>query len=211
MDNDEHAIACQALLVVDVQRGFVDGPGAVPGHAALLAAIGTLLARARAADAPVIFLQNDGPAGAIDEAGTAGWALYFAPRDGEHVVRKCEDDGFAGTRLDTLLEANGVCNVAICGVLSEMCVAATARAAMQRGYGVVLAHDGHATCDVPPGPGGSPGVPAALAARAAEWSLGDEIHIVSSAADVVFTGRRPRHPGGRGPCAPPAPNPASAA
>ncbi len=173
MDSDDHAIACQALLVVDVQRGFVDGPGAVPGHAALLAAIGTLLARARAADAPVIFLQNDGPAGAIDEAGTAGWALYFAPRDGEHVVRKCEDDGFAGTRLDTLLEANGVCNVAICGVLSEMCVAATA--------------------------------------RAAEWSLGDEIHIVSSAADVVFTGRRPRHPGGRGPCAPPAPNPASAA
>lgn len=34
-------------------------------------------------------------------------------------------------------------------------------------------------------------VPAALAARAAEWSLGDEIRIVPWATDVVFEGFTP--------------------
>lgn len=201
-------MAAQALLVVDLQRGFVEGPEAVPGHAALLAAIGTLLDRARVAGAAVIFLQNDGQPGAVDEPGTAGWALYFAPREGEHVLRKREDDGFVDTGLESLLKANGIHTLAICGVLSEMCVAATARAALQRGHGVVLPHDGHATSDVPPGPGGSPGVPAALAARAAEWSLGDEVLIVPSAADVVFEAVRDRH---RGAGAGGVPKPASAA
>lgn len=37
------------------------------------------------------------------------------------------------------------------------------------------------------GPGGSPGVPAALAARAAEWALGDEV-VVAARADQVVVG-----------------------
>lgn len=184
--DSERAAPAQALLVVDVQKGFVQGPGAVPGHTALLAALQNLLDRARAAQAPVIFLQNDGPAGAVDEPNTTGWALYFVPHEGEHVVRKREDDGFIGTPLHSLLTAKGARHIAVCGVLSEMCVAATARSAMQRGYGVILPHDCHATYDVPSGPGGSPLVPAAFAARAAEWALGDEIRVVPSAADVVF-------------------------
>lgn len=57
---------------------------------------------------------------------------------------------------------------------------------MALGYGVILPHDGHATYDVPSGPGGSEGVPAHLAARAAEWSLGDEVTLVASAGDVKF-------------------------
>ncbi|MEJ1130150.1 isochorismatase family protein [Variovorax sp. CCNWLW225] len=180
------AVAAQAVLVVDVQFGFVKGPEAVPGSTALLPALESLLARARVANASVIFLQNDGPPGAVDEPDTAGWQLYFVPQEGDQVVRKSEDDGFMGTELHTLLKAKGIQNIAICGVLSEMCVAATARSAMQRGYGVILPRDGHATYDVPSGPGGSPPVPAALAARAAEWSLGDEILIVPSVAEVVF-------------------------
>lgn len=118
-------------------------------------------------------------------------ALYFSPREGDHVVRKREDDGFQGTHLHAWLQAKAIRNIALCGVLAEMCVAATARSALQHGYGVILPHDGHATYDVPAGPGGSPPVPAALAARAAEWSLGNEIRIVPLATDVVFEGLTP--------------------
>jgi hypothetical protein len=39
-------------------------------------------------------------------------------------------------------------------------------------------------------PGSSPGVPAHMAARAAEWSLGDEVAIVASAGDVSFARRQ---------------------
>jgi len=56
-------------------------------------------------------------------------------------VRKRHDNGFAGTDLDALLRNHHVKTISICGVMSEMCVAATARSAMARGYEVVLAHD----------------------------------------------------------------------
>ncbi|WP_439501237.1 isochorismatase family protein [Aminobacter ciceronei] len=184
-DVDE-APTAQALIVVDVQSAFVSGTDAVPGHKRLLSAVATLLENARASGVAVIFIQNDGPAGAVDEPHTPGWQLHFTPWPGEHVVRKELDDAFDGTSLNDLLSVSGIETIAFCGMLSEMCLAATARTAMALGYGVILPHDGHATYDVPPGPGGSEGVPAHLAARAAEWSLGDEVTIVASAGDVKF-------------------------
>ncbi|WP_246703610.1 MULTISPECIES: isochorismatase family protein [unclassified Rhizobium] len=185
--SDHHSLA-DALLVVDVQNAFVQGPNAVPGHAMLRSVVEILLDKARSAWAPVIFLQNDGPTGAVDEPLQPGWKLHFPPLSGEVVIRKTEDDGFDGTDLNAILTAFGVKDLVICGVLSEMCVAATARGALERGYGVLLPHDAHATYDVPAGPG-SQGVPAALAARAAEWSLGDEIKICASAREVRFKER----------------------
>ena len=176
-----------ALIVVDVQVAFVTGIEAVPDHAGLLKAVEALIVSARGAKVPVIFLQNDGETGTADEPHQPGWALYFPPLPGESVVRKTADDGFDGTSLHDLLAASATQAVALCGVLSEMCVAATARAAMQRGYDVILPHDGHATYDVPPGPGGSAKVPASMAALAAEWSLGDDITIPASVVDVRFS------------------------
>ncbi len=176
-----------ALVVVDVQVAFVTGIEAVPDHAGLLKAVETLIAAARAAKVPVIFLQNDGAPGTTDEPHQPGWTLHFPALSGESVVRKTADDGFDGTSLHGLLAASAVQTVALCGVFSEMCVASTARAAMQRGYAVILPHDAHATYDVPPGPGGSAKVPAGMAARAAEWSLGDEITIPASVVDVRFS------------------------
>ncbi|MBB6487625.1 isochorismatase family protein [Rhizobium lusitanum] len=184
----DHLSPVDALVVVDVQSAFVQGAEAVPGHEVLLSMISVLLTEARSAGAPVIFLQNDGEPGAVDEPSQPGWQLHFPPLSGERVLRKAGDDGFEDTDLDDILEASGVHDLAICGVLSEMCVAATTRAALELGYGVLLPHDAHATYDVPAGPG-SDGVPAAMAARAAEWSLGDEVCICASARDVRFKGR----------------------
>lgn len=181
--------AVEALIVVDVQNAFVSGHGAVPGHKLLISMVGFLLAQARFADAPVIFLQNDGPVGAVDEPFKPGWSLFFPPHPNEKIVRKKKDNGFDGTDLHAILTGLGIRAVAMCGMLSEMCVAATARAAMEHGYGVLLPHDAHATYDVPAGPG-SGGVPATMAARAAEWSLGDEIKICASAQEIRFVAHR---------------------
>lgn len=171
----------QALIVVDMQRGLLAGPEALPDAGPLTARIGALMDRAAAAGALVVQLQNDGAPGSVDEAGAAGWALRLA---GGAVVRKRTDDGFAGTDLAALLGDQGVRRVALCGVLSEMCVSATARAALARGYEVVLPHDGHATYDLQD-------IPAAVVSRVAEHALGDEPELVASTTDVTFEAGTP--------------------
>ncbi len=70
--------------------------------------------------------------------------------------------------------------------MSEMCVLATARRALELGYRVVLPHDAHATYDIPAAPDISDVVPAAMASRVAEWALGDGVEIVARAGNVSF-------------------------
>lgn len=179
----------QALIVVDVQSAFVMGPGAVPEAARLLDRTADLMARARAAGSLVVHLQNDGPEGAPDEPRTPGWELHLPVREGhqEVVIRKTADDGFHETPLGDLFTERGVRALAVSGVMSEMCVSATARTALELDYRVVMPHDAHATYDIPAAAGISDTVPAAMVSRVAEWALGDEIEIVARAADVTFT------------------------
>jgi nicotinamidase-related amidase len=181
------SVAAHALVVVDLQRAFVVGPHAVPAAATLLAAVEHQLERARAAGSVVVHLQNHGDPGAPDAPGTDGWRLAHEIAPGETVIGKTDDDGFEGTELEELLTGAGVRTVSICGLMSEMCVAATARGAMRRGLTVVLARDAHATCPVPDQGPGAPGVAASVVARVAEWSLGDEPLLVDSSADIAFT------------------------
>jgi nicotinamidase-related amidase len=166
----------QALVVVDMQRGLLGGPEAVVGAAALTARVEELIGRAVAAGALVVQLQNDGVPGQVDQPGRPGWELALT---GGTVLRKATDDGFAGTPLTRLLAERGVRRVAICGVLSEMCVSATARSALARGFGVVLPHDGHGTYDLDD-------IPAAVVARVAEHALGDQPELIASTAEVRF-------------------------
>ncbi|MEW1612663.1 MULTISPECIES: isochorismatase family protein [unclassified Streptomyces] len=182
----------QALLVIDLQSAFVAGGNPVPDASRLLNRVGGLVHRARAAGALVVHLQNDGPAGEPDEPHTSGWALHLPVHDGpaETVIRKSEDDGFENTSLEEELTAAGVTSLAVCGVMSEMCVLATARRALELDYRVVLPHDAHATYDIPAAPGISEAVPAAMASRVAEWALGDEVEVLARAEDVTFEGTR---------------------
>ncbi|MFF8644167.1 cysteine hydrolase family protein [Streptomyces sp. NPDC015345] len=179
----------QALIVVDMQSAFVDGDGAVPDARRLLDRVRALMARARDSGALVVQLQNDGEPGAPDEPGTPGWRIHL-PADAdraEPVMRKTADDGFEETGLEELLREAGVTDLAVCGVMSEMCVSATARTALELGFRVVLPHDAHATYDIPAAERISDVVPAAVVSRVAEWALGDEVEIVAGARDVGFT------------------------
>ncbi|MFC8538687.1 cysteine hydrolase family protein [Streptomyces sp. NPDC057249] len=179
----------QALIVVDVQKEGVTGPGAVPAADVLLDRTAGLLARARRAGAVVVHLQNDGGPGSGDEPFTPGWALHLpvASRPGESVIRKTRDDGFAGTSLGAVLAEAGVEALAVCGVMSEMCVQATARTALELGYRVVLPHDAHATHDVPAAPGISEAVPAAVVSRVAAWAISADADVTTPASAVRFT------------------------
>lgn len=178
----------QALIVVDLQTAFVSGSGAVPEAAGLLVAVTDLMRRARDAGALVVQLQNDGLAGTADEPHTPGWELFLpaAQDDGQHVIRKDTDDGFHQTGLSGLLTTRGIRRLAVCGVMSEMCVSATARSALNLGYHVVMPHDGHATYNIPAVEGLADAVPHGMASRVAEWALGDQIDVIAHAANVEF-------------------------
>ncbi|MGN5632966.1 isochorismatase family protein [Streptomyces sp. AC154] len=185
-----------ALLVVDVQKAGVTGDRAVPGATGLLERVAELIARARSGGALVVHLQNDGAPGSGDEPHTPGWALHLPVEAGpaEVVIRKTRDDGFAGTRLGELLSGAGARSLAVCGVMSEMCVQATARTALALDYRVVLPYDAHATQDIPAAPGISAAVPAAVVSRVAAWAISGDAEVTVPAADVTFAAppSRPR-------------------
>ena len=107
------------------------------------------------------------------------------------MIRKTGDDGFQGTDLGRVLLAHRVSRMAVAGLQSEMCVSATARTALQMGFGVVLPDDAHGTYDIAAAPGSGPAVPAAAVSRVAEWALGDQVELVASADGVTFTAPGP--------------------
>ncbi|MFE5590500.1 isochorismatase family protein [Streptomyces sp. NPDC056549] len=185
----QRARPVDALIVVDVQSAFVTGEGAVPAAGRIVDRTSDLIERARRDGAFIAHLQNDGPPGAEDEPHTPGWELHHAVKPGpaEVVIRKPHDDGFEDTALGEALTGAGVRAVAVCGVMSEMCVQATARTALALGYRVVVPHDAHATQDIPAAPGIGEAVPAATVSRVAAYALGSDAETTVTAADVTFT------------------------
>jgi nicotinamidase-related amidase len=137
-----------ALLIVDVQQHLTFGAEAAPDAAALIARINGLARAARAHGRPVVLIQHE-EAGSPLAHGSAGWELAdgLDAQEGDLRVRKTQPSAFEGTPLHGLLQARGVQRVVVCGLQTDCCVNATARAALPLGYTVVLAADAHSTED----------------------------------------------------------------
>ncbi|RZL65992.1 MAG: isochorismatase family protein [Variovorax sp.] len=140
------AAASTALLVIDVQRALCEGPSAAFDADAVIARIQALAARARAAGAPVIFVQHEGHNGYLEQ-GADGWQLPAAlgAQATDLRVRKTTPDSFHRTELQSLLERLGIRALVVCGMHTEFCVDTTTRRALALGYPVVLAADAHTT------------------------------------------------------------------
>jgi nicotinamidase-related amidase len=137
-----------ALLVVDVQVGIVD-QFPVHNKDQVLANIGSLLAKARAARVPVIYVQHDGGKDHPLEAQTVGWQIHHrvAPVDGEPVVRKQSCSSFYETPLQRMLNEMGISRLVVTGCMTEYCVDTACRYATTLGFDVTLAGDAHTTID----------------------------------------------------------------
>lgn len=139
-----------ALLVVDVQVGAgIDGSEPAYQGTAVLDRIGTLIRRARAAGAVVMYVQHDGGPDDPLQSGTGGWALHpsLAPKADEVVVRKCAANAFHRTPLHRELEDRGVRHLVVTGIATDICVDTTCRVAASLGYAVTLVGDAHTTWD----------------------------------------------------------------
>jgi nicotinamidase-related amidase len=128
------------LVVVDLQVGVVRDCWDADG---VLARTAALVARARAAGTPVVWVQDeqDFPRDGDD------WQLAppLAPLDGEARVFKAYRDAFAGTDLATLLGGLGASRLVLAGAQSDFCVRTLGQSAAARGFDVTLAGDCHTT------------------------------------------------------------------
>lgn len=174
-----------AVVLIDYQNEYRQGPLALPDEAAASLAARQLRAWADRSGIAVIHVLHRAPPStpifAPDSPGAAPIA-GLAPAAGETVIHKHLPSSFTGTGLAAALQAGGVETLLIAGYMTHNCVDSTAREAFHRGYRVGVVADASATRDLP-GPGGS-SIPAATVHAAVLAGLGDRIAEIVDVAMV---------------------------
>jgi nicotinamidase-related amidase len=177
-------LATSTLVIIDAQNEYLDGKLALPDAKPAVEALARLLAKARAAGAPVVHIQHKGRAGGLFDLDARGGAIIEAvmPASGEHLVQKPLPNAFAQTGLDATLKKLGRTPLVIAGFMTHMCVSSTARAALDLGYKATVAADAAATRDLPDPMGGV--ISAAALHRAALAELADRFAIVAKVEQI---------------------------
>lgn len=142
-----------ALLIIDVQLGIFmrkeyDGM-AVYQEETFLANLQSLLTKARAAKAPVIYIQHMYKDFPLMEKGQPMWNVHPAimPLPGDIIIEKNHADAFYESDLEDTLRRLGVNRLVITGLQTAYCVDTTCRRAHSLGFDNILVTDGHSTLD----------------------------------------------------------------
>ena len=133
-----------ALMVIDVQNGVV---GDAHERDAVVANISTLIARARGASVPIVWVQHSDEG---LERGSDAWRYVpeLDPQENEPLVHKSFGDSFEGTDLELVLARAGVGHLVVTGAQTDQCIRSTIHGAFARGYDVTLVGDAHTTEDL---------------------------------------------------------------
>lgn len=155
-----------SLLLVDLQRDFLERPGLHPEAGTLCRRIGRLLAAARRVGLPIAHAQTVAASDGSDRMphwqGNGVWQcidgtdgalppLGLEPLPGELVLRKRFFSAFGDARLEPWLRENGTERLLVAGIYLHGCVRATVLDAYERGFEVVVVEDAVGTTDVPHG------------------------------------------------------------
>jgi nicotinamidase-related amidase len=139
-----------ALLIVDIQNDYFPGGKmelADPISASLKAK--EILEFFRSEKMPVIHVQHLStyPGASFFIPDTEGVAIHnnVLPRSFEKVIQKNFPNSFRGTDLLDYLSINKIKKIVICGMMTHMCIDATARAAFDYGFQNIIIKDACAT------------------------------------------------------------------
>ncbi len=142
-----------ALLVIDIQKDYFPGgkfPLVNPEEAAKKAYM--LLQCFREHSGQHVHIQHISvkPDATFFIKGDSGSDIHdlVAHFEGEPIVYKHEPNSFLNTNLLELLKSWEIERVVITGMMTHMCVDATARAASDFGFEVIIAEDACATRDL---------------------------------------------------------------
>jgi nicotinamidase-related amidase len=133
-----------ALLVIDVQNGVVGG---AHNRDAVVANVGALVEKARAAGTDVVWVQHTSDDLVRD---SEPWRIVgeLSPLDAEPLVHKRYADAFEETDLEAVLAARGVGRLVMSGAQTDECIRSTLHGAIVRGYDATLVGDAHTTEDL---------------------------------------------------------------
>ena len=142
-----------ALLLIDIQNDYFPG-GAMElvGREAAGLKAGKLLDAFRKRNLPVFHIQHlsTRPNATFFLPRTEGVNIHknVAPIEGEKVIRKNYPSAFRETALLKNLRDGGITTLVVAGMMTQMCVDTTVRAAVDLGFRCRLAHDACATRDL---------------------------------------------------------------
>ncbi len=185
-----------ALLLVDIQNdyfpSFEGARMALPSMDAAAEKAADLLATAREAGTPAVHVRHvmASDAAPFFKPGTAGAALHHsvAPLPDEPIIDKPRPNSFVKTNLEQHLLEAGIDDLVICGAMSQMCIDATTRAAVDLGFAVTVASDACAAANVSHG---GVDVPADMVHAAIMAPLAASYAQVKTASDCIADLRRP--------------------
>jgi nicotinamidase-related amidase len=146
MNTTDTSPRTSALLVVDVQNASTSDGWQ---RDEVIDRIRTLIDRAKAAGAPVLWIQHE--EGESFAPGSEGWQIVakVRPAEGETVIGKHYLDSFADTKLRAELDALGVGHLVVCGAATDACIRTTTMRALAEGYDTTLVGDAHTTDEGP--------------------------------------------------------------
>lgn len=138
-----------ALLVINMQTGSFRPPMPVSEGDDLLRVVADLIAQARSAGTPVIYVQNDSAEGSFGGPDSPDWEIHpaVAPAADEPIIRKRTPDAFHETELEDELNEMDIRRLIICGLATEIDIDTTVRRAYLLDYQVILVSDAHSTWD----------------------------------------------------------------
>lgn len=135
-----------ALVVIDVQNGIVADAF---DRDTVVANIGTLIEKARAAGVDVVWVQHYS-----DELKQGSESWQYVPelsrQEIEPLVHKAYADSFEETDLESVLAARGIGRLLVAGAQTDECIRSTLHGAIVRGYDAMLIADAHTTEDHSP-------------------------------------------------------------
>ncbi len=131
----------RALIVIDVQNEYVSGNLLIeyPDIKLSLANVGKAMDAARAADIPIIVVQQYAPADSpVFAQGSHAWELHEVVRlrEWNHYFEKKLPSAFAGTDLAEWLNANKIDTLVVTGYMTHNCVDSTIKHAFHSGLAV---------------------------------------------------------------------------
>ncbi|MBG6160994.1 nicotinamidase-related amidase [Labrenzia sp. EL_195] len=145
-----------ALLLIDIQNDYFpsieNSRMPLPDMDEAAARAAGLLSAARSNGTTVIHVKHvmTSDAAPFFRPGTPGADLHDSvkPSISETVIEKTRPNSFVGTDLEDCLRREQIERVIMCGAMSQMCVDATVRAAVDLGFAVMVAHDACAAANV---------------------------------------------------------------
>jgi nicotinamidase-related amidase len=142
----------RALLVIDVQESFRQGPlWPAISNPAIAADVARLVDGARANGDLVVWVLHTEPGSGTPFDPASGHVRYLeplSPRAGEPQLTKTSHNAFTTTNLQQLLTERGITEVIVCGIRTEQCCETTARVASDLGYPVTFVTEATATSPI---------------------------------------------------------------